>query len=509
MTIPDRSDGISNSPHPEPDAPAVRPAGAWRQRFSLLVGISLVAFYLLSSLWIASHRRLWYDEISTVLIARLPDFGTIWDALTNGADVLPANYFMLVRIFDRALGPAEFAARIPSALALALGLLITFDCARRLSDNLHALASLALLSCSLLPYYGYEARPYGLYFMFAAAELWLWVHAPDNRKSSTILFGVTFFLAFSVHYYSALCLLPYAVFEASTWKPWSAPSHKLLAGSLGVLCGVALFSRQILAASRYSHGFWAAPHPRTLLEAFGQFFPFGLSVGAAVLIWIVWTARPEKLLLDPMLPSEAVGWYFLLIPIAGYVAATLVTNAFHNRYFIGMLAGVAVALAGALWRNFHCRPGVSAVIVLVMLFIGVGLQAYVTARPSKIEPPAAPGETERMSEALKWEALAMKDGKKSIAVAADGIIGLELRYYSKHPERYAFVRTPNMLPGGRTMQKLALYQPMRFWSLEDLRAAARDTVLVDPSDEMLRAVIDAGFQIRERRTREIKIVYLE
>lgn len=474
----------------------------------MFVGVFLVAFYLLSSLWIASHRRFWYDEISTVLIARLPDCATIRSALNSAADVLPASYFMLVRVFDRALGPAELAARIPSALALAAGLLIVFDCARRLTDNLHALASLALLSCSLLPYYGYEARPYALYFMLAATELWLWVHAPDNRKSSAVLFGVTFFLAFSVHYYSVLCLVPYSAFEASRWKPWRAPSPKLLAGILGVVCGGALFSWQILAARTLSRGFWAPPSLGVLLRIFSEFFPFGLFIGAAALLWIAWTDRPEKLPLDPMLRSERIGWYFLLIPIVGYVLAKLVTNAFYNRYFIGMLPGVALALACALWR-YHHKPGLSAGIVLVMIFIGAGHQVSVMAKPWAIEPPSNKEGTAKLSEALALEAVVMKDGKKSIAVPVDSVFGLEARYYSKHPERYAFVLTPGMGVVARANRNLAQYQPMRFWSLEDLRAAARDTAMMEPSGEMLKAMIAAGFRIKHLETEHIKIVYLE
>jgi Dolichyl-phosphate-mannose-protein mannosyltransferase len=479
------------------------------QNLSLLVGILLAVFYLLSSLWIASHRRFWYDEISTVLIARLPGCATIWSALGSAADVLPASYFMLVRIFDRALGPSELAARIPSALALAAGLLIAFDCARRLTDNLHALASLGLLSCSLLPYYGYEARSYGIYFMLAAMELWLWLHAPDNHKWPAVLFGAVFFLAFSVHYYTALCLVPYGAYEASTWKPWRAPSPKLLAGSLGILCGVALFSLQILAARTISRGFWAPPSRIALLEIFGELFPFGLFIGAAALIWIAWSARPEKLVLDPMLRGERLGWFFLLIPIAGYVAAKLVTNAFYNRYFIGMLPGVALAFACALWRHFHHRPGLSAGIVAIMLFVGVGYQVSVMAAPGAIEPPSNGGDPARLSDALDWESTAMKDGKKTIAVPVDGLLGVEVRYYSKHPERYAFVVTPRMGVVARTNLNLAQYQPMHLWSLEDLRAAARDTALFDPSDEMLKAIGDAGLQIRPLASHRIKVFYLE
>lgn len=159
MMVPGPGEGIRSPPHLEPDGPAASSSGARWLKPSLFVGISIVGFYLISGLWIAAHRRFWYDEISAVLIARVPNFATIWRALSSAADVLPPSYFILERPFDRALGPTELAARIPSALVLAAGLLITLDCAWRLTDNLQALASVALLSCSLPPYDGYKAKP--------------------------------------------------------------------------------------------------------------------------------------------------------------------------------------------------------------------------------------------------------------------------------------------------------------------------------------------------------------
>jgi hypothetical protein len=501
---------ISNSPHRRPRGLAVTFSEASVRTLSSLIAVGFIALYLLSSLWIASHRRFWYDEISTVLIARLSDHATIWRALGSAADVLPAAYFMLVRLFDHWLGPAEFAARIPSALGLAVGLLVIFDCARRLTDNLHGLASLALLGSSLLPYYGYEARPYGLCFMLAATELWLWVHAPDDRKSSSVLFGLAFFLAFSIHYYSALCLVPYVAFELSRWKPWNAPSLKLFSGIIGVVCGILLFSTQILAARTISAGFWAPPTLSALLKIFSDFFPFGLFFAATALILIAWSARPEKLSLEPMLPTERLGWYFLLIPIAGYVAAKLVTNAFYNRYFIGLLPGVAMAFACALWRHFRQRLGSSVGIVLVMLVVSFGRQFEAMTQSWTLEPPSGFGAAAKLRDALEWETVVLKDGKENIAVPVDGMLGLEARYYSNHPERYAFVLTPGMGVVARTNRNLAEYHPMRLWSLDDLRRSARNTALIEPSHEMVQAMQDAGFQIKKlASTGEIHVVYLE
>ena len=114
-----------------------------------------------------------------------------------------------------------------------------------------------------------------------------------------------------------------------------------------------------------------------------------------------------------------------------------------------------------------------------------------------------------LSEALAWEDFVMKDGKKRIAVPVDGVFGLEARYYSKYPERYAFVLTPRMGVVARANRNLAQYQPIRFWSLEELRAVARDTALFAPSGEMLKAMTAAGFQVKQLESGELKVFYLK
>src|SRR5208337_2782871 len=105
------------------------------------------------------------------------------------------------RIFGRGFGYGEVAMRLPSAIAMVVGLLITFDCARRLTDGLHGLIALSLLTCALLPYYGYEARPYAFYFMFSALALWVWTSTCDDSKLSALCFGAVLCLAVTMHYY--------------------------------------------------------------------------------------------------------------------------------------------------------------------------------------------------------------------------------------------------------------------------------------------------------------------
>ena len=181
---------------------ASAPAMAAPETRSLIAAAVMAAFYLVTSLYIARHRLLWFDEIFTLHIAWLPDFHTLWTALAHAAD--PPTYSMVVRMFGKLFGYSEVAARLPSTLAIVAGLLLTFDCARRLTNGLHGLIALSVLTCSILPFFGYEARPYAVYFMLAALALWVWTGTRADGRWSAIVFGVVFFLGVTIHYYFVL-----------------------------------------------------------------------------------------------------------------------------------------------------------------------------------------------------------------------------------------------------------------------------------------------------------------
>src|SRR5271166_6970160 len=186
---------------------------------SFCAAAMLAAFYLTTSIYIGSHRLFWYDEIVTAHLAGLPNLATIFDALGHGADGLPPGYYILAMTTQKLFGSSEVVARLPSALAMTAGLLITFDCARRLSDGLHGLIALSVLTCSFLPYYGYEARSYAIYFMLAALALWVWTKTATDSKLWAILFGAVLCLGVTFHYYAVLLLVPYGLWELYHWKP--------------------------------------------------------------------------------------------------------------------------------------------------------------------------------------------------------------------------------------------------------------------------------------------------
>ena len=478
----------------------------WKlERLALCVGIVLMAFYLATSFLIALRRPFWYDEVFSVLVARLPDWTTMRRALAAGVDSMPVGFYLLVRASEFAFGRSDLSARLPSVLALTIGLVITWDAARRLTDNLNGLAAIALLTSSLLPFYGYEARPYSLYFMFVALGLWLWQNTPDT-KLWPLAFGLSTFAAFSVHFYSALCLLPYFAFEYARTGRLRIPSVKLIAGVAGVFCGLLVSSRQILAFREFSHQFWATPSLSGLLRLFEDYFPFLLAILAVALLWGALRPEPNAIQAVPMTVGERVGWLFLLIPIAGYIVAKLVTNAFYNRYFIGMLPGVAIASACLLQRFFRHRPFVSAGIIVIALSCGVGKQMMTLLHAETVGSPSLPNAASRLADIMFLETPMLNEGKSTIVLRADDTLGLEARYYSRHPESYAFLVEPGIEVTGKINMRLATFSPMRFWSMEDLRLHAREAALVDPSQSTLDWLSARGYEVKVR-SKDVGVYY--
>ena len=485
-------------------------------RWSFLIAGLLAAFYLATSIYIASQRLYWFDELFTIHIARLPSWLTIWTALGHAADSLPPFYYMLVRAFGAMFGDSEVVARLPCAIAMTVGLLLTFDCARRLTDGLHGLIALAVLPCSFLPYYGFEARSYALYFMFAALALWVWISTSADRKSSALLFGAALFLGVTMHYYAVMCLVPFALWELLIWERSRRPSPKLIAGVVGVVLPAALLSPLILSFShKFSSGFWNRPSFNELRAIFPQLFPDGLLLLSLIVIWMVLVSASEASgPVEPMRSEESIGWLFLTIPLVGFVLAEVKTNAYFSRYFICVLPGVAVAFACLLWRHFRNSYRISLGILLLLAAWGVGKQLEVVQHPATIEATGT-------RDYLSIEGALRAEGKRYM-VFSGPLIYLEAQYYSLHPEECVLLLPPDFgrdtnrsqpSPDPYLHQRLLLnlsqYYPLQFWQFYELSASAREVALIEPTPDVLEALRQAGFKLEFRANKPLKVVYLQ
>jgi 4-amino-4-deoxy-L-arabinose transferase-like glycosyltransferase len=478
-----------------------------RTILAFLAAIVLAAFYLATSIYVASNRLFWMDEIVTVDVAWLPQWGTILTALGHAADSLPPMYYWVVRFSGDMFGHSELAARLPSAVAMVAGLLITFDCARRLTDGLHGLIALSLLGCSFLPYYGYEARSYAIYFMLSALGLWIWTCTRDDRVWPAVLFGVVLGLAVAVHYYAVLLIVPYALLELYRWKPWQRPSAKLIAGILGAVVGVVLLWRLMSSfASRYGGEFWARPSLDTSGSVYAALFPDGLLLLAISMVWVVLRPNP-RFEPQPMQSSELLGWFFLCIPLAGFVLAKVKTHAFLPRYFICVLPGVAVAFACLLWRHFRNSYRVSAGILLLLISMGVSKQVQAVRRLDTIMPVQAQA---RARQYLQVEDSLFKDGKKFM-VFSNNWLFMAGRYYSGHPENCIFLLDSD--PGNSSnlgvslALGLASYYPLRFWTVDDLKQHIGESALIQPTPDTVDALKRAGFEVDTRFDKPLEVGY--
>ena len=487
------------------DRNPVRVPVAW----SLLVAAALAVFYLVTSIYISAHRLYWFDEIFIVRIAKLPSIATMWRTLASAGDTMPPGYHLMMRAWCHLFGYSEVATRLPSAIAMVIGLLITFDCARRLTDGVYGLIALSLLTTSLLPYYGYEARPYAFYFMLSAMAFWIWSCTADDSKGAAVLFGVVLGLAVTMHYYAVLNIVPYAIWEFFNWKPWRRPSPKLIAGVVGVAVPMVIMWPLATAYSQqFSSNFWAHASFYELRTVFAGLFPDALFLLALAVVWVSLTSlRGQKISVEKMSSAESVGWLCLAIPLAGFVVAVLKTNAFLARYFIGALPGIAVAFACWTWRHFRETLRVSAGIIVLFVGWGVANQWLIARHPETIDPFNQQTATRQY---LGMEPLLEKDGKRYL-VLNNPMLHIEAKHYSRHPEEVILLVFPegkDELPTVRVQQNLGQYSPMQFWKLDDLKKHAAETALIDPTPETLEALKQAGVQVEVRYSKPLQVAYL-
>jgi hypothetical protein len=469
-----------------------------------------VCFYFVSSLYIAARRLFWYDEIVTVRVASLPAVTMIWDSLMHGADGNPPGFFLLARAASKLPVASEIGFRLPSALALAATLLLTFDAARRLSNQTYGLIAAALLSSTILPYYGYEARPYAAYCMLSALSLWTWISYKDTDRKGTVIFGLTLFCAVAVHYYAVVLLVPYALWELCQWRPGHRPSPKLWAGIGGALLAMGILSRLMFSyATQFIASFVTTPWAPSLTSLRGlwiELFPNGLFL-LVLLCLVLWRPNAQPVMTPRFSEGEAIGWLFLCIPLAGFFIATIKTNAFLPRYFISMLPGVAIAFSACLWRNFRTSKAASVSIFLVLAAGGLVQELSAIRHPDEV---GRYGQQSKVRNYLELQAELQNEGK-SYLVFSSSILHLELSQYASNPARCVLLLPTD--PSRRTIQNrmelnLTRDAPITVWDLDDLRRHAAEAALLEPREDFLQELRQDGFQLVEREPKPKEVIYI-
>src|SRR5262249_20830996 len=154
----------------------------------LLAGFTVLYF---AATWAVSrHKLLWYDELLTYYLCRLPRFADFWTALATGPDLSPPAYHLSVRGTYALLGEGLTISRLPAAGGVgAVALSLFFSVGRRVPPAF-AWSALLFPLTTRAYYYAFEARPYGLVLGCSGLALLCWQAAAEGRRRPLALAGL-------------------------------------------------------------------------------------------------------------------------------------------------------------------------------------------------------------------------------------------------------------------------------------------------------------------------------
>lgn len=339
---------------------------AFVDRHERLCMLAALAVFGFSAAYHASVRPLWFDEIFTAMISRLPSLHLMLQAMP--ADGQPPLQYLLTHVSLGLFGINELAVRLPAILAYLLTGFLTWRIVRAHGTATQSLFAVALVmgaTMSGLLFSGIAlldlsvtARPYQMVMACAALAFFCWQRAAQTRgRRSVYLVGLSFAVGAAVmsHHLALLSLgLFLAAGEGARLVRNRRPDVPMLiavaAGALPLAVTVPLARRshQLLGLPiLHSTNFWARP---SLLD-----------LGALLLVAPLWlSVLPAVLaLLSP--PRSAAGKETPLPPVPGHEVAAAValalalpaqwwvslvaTGYFMPRY--GAVTALGLALLGA------------------------------------------------------------------------------------------------------------------------------------------------------------------
>lgn len=397
---------------PTPPLPTVAP------RWSPLELLGPLVVLLLGVLLLGPGHALWFDELFTVEVARLP-LGEIGSAIVHGTgttsylDGVPpsynAPYYFVAHLWASLPGlGSDSSFRVLSLLATAGGLALVTRAVTRLAGRAVGVLAGTALACSpLLLEQAVEARSYGLAVLAtggAALGLVRWLQQPPR---GLVLFGLAGAGMGLAHWYAVTVLAAFVVAALVLQGRRAVPV--VVIGAVATLPTFGFVALALLNGT----GARNAEH----LNDTG-----GLLAGLAVEAWsgrstallavtvglaLVGAVRADRGL-------RVVGLAWLLVPLVLLTTAELLRPVYLPRYLLaGLLALAVLAAAGAFALPRSARVPVAA------LLVGLSLLA---SSPMLDRSPR-----ERGDEVVAWLVEVQQPGEP--VVAADQRSAMALDHY--------------------------------------------------------------------------------
>jgi hypothetical protein len=473
----------------------------------------------------AVSTPLWFDEICTVIVSRLPSVSAIWAALDHAVDGNPPVYYLVARATRHVTSGDHLGYRLPSIVGL-LG--VVFCCYAILSRRVRRLSALvgtAFILSTAVAGYAYEARPYDLMLACVSAAVLAWQRVNDSRLYSAVL-AVTLAAAVSLHYYAILVWPAFLLAETSVWifrrrlrvHAWAA----LVVGAVPIL----FFAPLLLKVREYyGRNFWAKPSFRQAflthdwLFGFGDYWGLIFAVGiTAILLYLripivasngrsrQGQAEMDVVPIEELILSLTLLW----LPLIAVAAAKLGHGGMTERYMLPTVLGGALALGYVIDNT----PGAGRALLLILLLMNYAL-SQVGIVKSALNGSLLEA---RATAAHEAEMIVTNLGEPELPIVfANGHKYLAIAYYtpsdlSRRLHAIADPQAAVLFHKGKSdsldLNLLALrpYFPLQVEDFDDFVSKHREFILISGgADWWLRRLVHDGFTLRLVSAAEDKV----
>jgi mannosyltransferase len=336
-----------------------------------------VVVLVLGVLLLLPGHALWFDELFTAEVARLP-LGEIVSAIVHGTgttsylDGVPpsynAPYYLVVHLWTSLPGlGGDTSLRVLSLLATAGGLALVTRAVSRLTGWATGVLAGTVLACSpLVLEQAVEARSYGLAVLATGSALLGLVRWLQQPPRGLVLFGLAGAAMGLAHWYAVTVLAAFVVAALVLRGRRAVPVVVL--GALATLPTFGFVALALLNGT-------GARNAEHLHDTGGLLSALALDAWSArsvpLLVVVVGLALLGALRARGL---RVVGVAWLLVPLALLTAAELARPVYLPRYLLaGLLALAVLAAAGALTFPRLARVPVAAALVGLSLVASLPL----------------------------------------------------------------------------------------------------------------------------------------
>lgn len=325
---------------------------------------------------LSQHRRLWFDEIGTILSLRSMAEKPLLDYIRGGGDLAPPFYFVLGSGMRRLVGDTPFVARYLAVAATCLAQILLFVLVRRwLGVREACLAVVLFLHTAALSYLS-EGRPYSVTIAASALAILAWDHVNGPRRGLAIVgMAIAASAALALHYYAVFLLFPLGAgqlvrdflrrkLDIPVWTGIVSPLAVLAAHIPLVRAGQAVYGKHA----------WQNLNPPSIADIYRFLFQdAGLVI--CLFLFCYWLlSRRQGLEGEPASLQPHIWGFlgaFLLIPVVAHTAGRVTGMMPVDRYLIFTVIGLSLAPVCliAVWRPLVPLVHV-AVLLLAVLSLG-------------------------------------------------------------------------------------------------------------------------------------------